>query len=116
MKLKDQVTSVKLSNRLHELGVKSPSIFYRDSTKSKENAIEAWNKNFTPSYCPDNVSCYTLSELGKGLPKGYIWIEPNYGEDTVRAKAKTEVNARALMLIYVIGNKLTYDKRAMGVN
>jgi hypothetical protein len=122
MKLENQVTDVETSNRMHELGFTEPSIFYRDWTGAKEDEILQWEK---PSYCPDNVNCYTVAELGEMLPEGFItqkagrqwdcygariyWDEVNSGDEKARAMeffADTEANARAKMLIYLKEQKL----------
>jgi len=67
MKLVNQVTSVKLSNRLLELGVRKESQFYRDWTGAKEDEILMW-ENTDGDVCLDNVNCYTAAELGEMLP------------------------------------------------
>ena len=125
MKLENQVTNVELSNKLHELGVTEPSLFFRDSTKSKEEDIEFWGK---PDYCPDNVACYTTAELGELLPNGidYIitttkcanrWlcrcehIKGAFREILHDEWDETEANARAKCLIYLIENNLLIVKK-----
>jgi hypothetical protein len=119
MKKTQQVTSVELSNRLHELGVTTPSMFFREWTGAKEDEIEMW-KDEDGEYCLDNVNCYTVAELGEILPYNwfnfYVWDEENltgYGLELVhsifeehREIADTEANARAKMLIYLIENNL----------
>ena len=114
MKLENQVTSVLLSNKIHELGVTSPSMFYRDSTKSSESAIEIWDEK-DGDYCPDNVNCYTVAELGEILLKafnklGRIEINDPRGRYGRLAKKmynlEDEANARAKMLIYLLENNL----------
>ena len=122
MKLENQVTNVKLSNKLHELGVTEPSLFFRDSTKSKEEDIEFWGK---PDYCPDNVACYTTAELGEILPEGLFTDKGAESKDWMGCFARfskfnrisdgesvdsfslerTEANARAKLLIYVLKQK-----------
>ena len=115
MKLENQVTNVYLSNKLHELGVIEPSLFFRDSTKSKEEDIEFWGK---PDYCPDNVACYTTAELGKMLNKaGSDKFIKAYGEvfnfknttwvgilGIMNLMKDPEMGAR--MLIYLLENNL----------
>jgi len=56
------VTSVKLSNKIHELGVILPSRFYRECTTSEE--VQMWDGS---DYCPDNVNCFTADELAEKL-------------------------------------------------
>jgi len=67
MKLVNQVTSVELSNRLLELGVRKESQFYRDWTGAEEDEILMW-ENRNGDVCLDNVNCYTVAELGEMLP------------------------------------------------
>jgi hypothetical protein len=115
MKLEDQVTSVAISNQLHKLGVSAPSVFFREWTGAKETEIETWRGNRS-SYCPDNVSCYTVAELGELLPKWYSswldveadpalrlgrsWVCQNdKAGDAHFEVAATEADARAKMLI-----------------
>ena len=126
MDLEKQVTSVELSNKLHKLGVAKPSIFYREWTGAKEDEIEPWNDKFIPDYCPDNVNCYTVAELGEMLPDGiftdkgafdFKWnaCAARYSKFNTIAdgeavdflfKAETEADARAKMLIYLLENNL----------
>ncbi|HDY66241.1 MAG TPA: hypothetical protein ENH85_00465 [Candidatus Scalindua sp.] len=108
MRLQDQVSNVELSNKLKKLGVVKPSLFFRDWTGAKEDAIEM---NEKPEFNLDNVNCYSVAELGEMLPdhtpsdkergEWYIFIGGHSP-----AKAKTEANARAKMLIYLIENGL----------
>lgn len=127
MKLQEQVTSVELSNKLRDLfdaaRVQKPSIFYRDFRGAKEDAIEMWGNK--PDWCEDNIPCYTVAELGDMLPDA-VWMggqkdlvcyktgdgwfvryENSSIEEVARSeKEKTEADARAKMLIYLIENKL----------
>jgi hypothetical protein len=121
MKLEARVTSVELSNRLHKLGVIASSLYYREWTGAKASEIEAWGE---PSYCEDNVNCFTVSELGEMLPKWTLsWRDTDdyeeegvkYGRAYVCGRehemkergedffvADTEADARAKMLIYLL--------------
>ena len=117
MELKNQVTSVDLSNKIHELGITTPSIFYREWTGAKALEIEMW-ESLTGDYCPDNINCYTAEELGEMLPK-YFESKKCFDENTKKhfyliscQEAKfegnplfideeTEADARAKMLIYL---------------
>lgn len=125
MKLQEQVTSVKISNRLHELEVRTPSLFFRDSTRSEEYQIDRWGGT-EGGYCLDNVNCYTSSELGEMLPESvknnsallYIWKDDanQWRVDYSRwgmakigymiEKENTIANAMGKMLIYLLENKL----------
>ena len=117
MELKDQVTSVELSNKIHELGVIFPSMFYRDWTGAKEEEIQMWE---TPDYCPDNVNCFTVAELGEKLQDysgnveydgkfkkwRIIYFESSYTTEIIGSEA----DARAKLLIYLLENKLLKAK------
>lgn len=121
MKLAQQVTSVKLSNKLHVLGVTTPSTFFREQTGAKENEIDQ-RPDEDGDNCLGNVNCYTVPELGKMLPKwfsshldvksgegdeglGNVWISSQPMNDVENIEfqcAGTEADARAKMLIYLI--------------
>ena len=111
MKIQDQVTSLELSERLEELGVKQKSYF----------RWNMYNKTITDDGM--GVRCipaYTTSELGEMLPgvvkgeglvsrkcqvKRKYWI---CGYTNIYFQnGKTEVDARAKMLIYLLENNLT---------
>ena len=66
MELKDQVTNVEISNKIHDLGITTPSLYYREWKGAKEDEIKI---NKDQDYCPDNVNCYTAAELWKHLPQ-----------------------------------------------
>ena len=119
MKLANQVTSVELSNRLLELGVRKESQFYRDWTGAKEDEILIW-ENTDGDVCLDNVNCYTVAELlelapastsilkktdirGIASPRYYVETFEHYRN---RDFSENPADALALMLIYLIENKL----------
>lgn len=124
MNLENQVTSLELSKKLKELGVKQESLFW-------------WYRKYRPNYHLytsielseieagiDRVSAFTVAELGEVIMKwewdcpekdreGWLWKEwrpgvamiPHYiinqpDEDI------TEADARAKMLVYLLENKL----------
>jgi hypothetical protein len=130
MTLENQVTSLELSEKLKELGVKQESLF--------------WYQNELLSYCPEfcnwgidsygmniaynqAIAAFTVAELGEMLP---LMIE-DYGNENIdlylniqklrdgsweieyrsyqityiSKSESTEANARAAMLIYLIENK-----------
>jgi hypothetical protein len=64
--LKKQVTSVKISLHLKELGFTEPSRYFREWIGSKADEIYACG-NYRKEYCVDNVNCYTADELGRVL-------------------------------------------------
>lgn len=118
MKIENQVTSLELSKKLKELGVKQESAFYWyfsiDDNKWKitDNELlkdERWEWCFA----------FTVAELGEMLPKhcksfqayntkknNKWWCEySQYGVIDTKY-AETEANARAKMLIYLLENNL----------
>lgn len=120
MKLQQQVTSLELSKRLKELGVKQWSLFYwsiADDRKTMEIRYQTYvsevNEETVPYY-----SAFTVAELGemfpqeytsqKGLIYGGYWVCGiwNVQEEQELQKARTEADARAKMLIYLLENNL----------
>lgn len=121
MKIKDQVTNVELSNKLKDLGVVYPSLFFRDSRKSNDEDVEAFT-NYQEYHSPDNVNCFTVAELGEMLPDGFathIMLNEFKGQwrcvANLRLKevpdviAQNEADARGLMLIALIENGKIYE-------
>ncbi len=127
MKLESQVTSLELSKRLKELGVKQESYFQWRCTESEENPphwhIEYGRDDF---HYPNYVSAFTVAELGEMLPESIEetewthileidhWDEGKWhivyasakGDYFAEVHAETEADARAKMLIYLIENNL----------
>lgn len=125
MKLEDQVCSLELAMKLKALGVKQKSVFVWEYYSDKCYAV----KYIPFAVVPDNFnknqiySAFSVAELGEFLP-----IEIPYTEDgqndvsffmssktlegewwvnyTKGITAKTEANARALMLIHLIENNI----------
>lgn len=122
MKLESQVTSLEISKRLKELGVKQESFFHWCGLKN----YNIQYGNFV--YMGDVVSAFTVAELGEMLPRGfrsgrcspkfqrkkgaykaYNWHD-GYGTLEKIDKdffADTEADARGKMLIYLLENNLT---------
>jgi len=121
MNLEQQVTSLALSKRLKELGVKQESIFfwsYYDDGHSKDKPGIAFADNCNLSFMENLVSAFTVAELGQLLygeetphskGGGGYWETSEY-YDLVdgrhRITADTEAEARGLMLAHLIENKL----------
>jgi len=131
MELKEQVTSLELSKKLKELGVKQESLFYWETYRSDQFDEAPHPKiiNFKeePGFSENSLySAFTVAELGEMLP---VVIEsPPYtiqylkqGNsglwtlnlcDDFRHKIeftiqeKSEADARAKMLIYLLENNL----------
>lgn len=133
MKLEQQVTSLELSKRLKELGVRQESIFhwikaYYDEDDCYVNE-PVWlitpKYNSSDSNIVDFVSAFTVAELGELLPtdiklQGEVaWFETrkktttgswivayDAEEPCIFETADTEADARAKMLIHLIKNDL----------
>lgn len=73
MKLEDQVTSIEISKRLKELGIKQEGVFSWALVVTKHG--ENWGLNLTDLVYvipPKEVySAFTVAELGELLPVGY---------------------------------------------
>jgi hypothetical protein len=121
MKLELQVTSLELSKRLKELGVKQESVFWWNVLfNSGETELENFQRYKTSdgSPCDDSISAFTVAELGEMLPAGYAsahgkdmkWIcfceFKRSGDEGYLKHGDTEADARAQMLIYLLENKL----------
>lgn len=129
MKLEQQVVTLGLAKKLKELGVKQESYF------EWRQYEWGWNVGKTQSMADelDFVSAFTVAELGEMLPvrdylsegivkdredlaswvtfksdgKWHCHLTWRYSRDKVEAiKADTEADARAIMLIYLLENKL----------
>jgi hypothetical protein len=112
MKIEDQVCSLELAQKLKELGVKQSSLFsfiyYKGMTftgyELKQTAWKLEDQEY--------VSAFTVAELGEMLPENIITFKfkemyeccflnsPHRTNFTF----KTEANARAKMLIYLLEN------------
>jgi hypothetical protein len=110
MKLENQVVSLDLAKRLKELGVKQESLFYWHDSEviSDDSRLRV----------PEDVSAFTVAELGEMLPvnsetkriavtnEWYCrfrhWKANGHGYDEYQQDAKTEADARAKMLIYLL--------------
>ena len=73
MKLGKQVTNLKLSKKLKELGVKQESLFvWRKHPMMADDASNAWNLVYLDGfthYQKGDVSAFTVAELGERLPE-----------------------------------------------
>ena len=121
MKLEEQVCSLKLAKQLKELGVKQVSIFCwcDDSWKQNcglKNNVAYWVE-YNDGGCKEDadiLSAFTVAELGEMLPRHLIQERPpksfliGYVDENIKhfETAKTEADARAKMLIYLLKNKL----------
>lgn len=131
MKLEEQVTSLKLSKKLKELGVKQESLFaWANVNQGGKNwKMEVIKNDFQA--LNEFVSAFTVAELGEMLPGeiktkafgcghtnwmiqcGWTVLEHyltyhcmNCQEEIESFEDKNEADVRAKMLIYLLENKL----------
>lgn len=118
MKQEDQVVSLEPAKRMKELGFEQKSLFWWCKYKNAGEYYLAYGNR------PDQISAYTVAELGEMLPlwtdtykatKGFhckFWTgkpDPLRLESVSRHYticADTEADARAKMLIYLHENNL----------
>lgn len=118
MKLEDQVTNLELSKKLKELGVKQESLFYWIPNKNKKMVILPVVHDSLVMY-ENGYSAFTVAELGEMFQDCYkndkYWKLPWSIKDFYSFKWCSEVDnrgshieadARAILLIYLIENKL----------
>ena len=118
MKIEEQVTSLELSKRLKELGVKQESLFWWLNTGKifdGEDYPDAWSAHFDEEETENEqaISAFTAVELGKMIPRNYgssLLIELRKNGWLFRVPGfevldKSEANARAKLLIFLIENQ-----------
>lgn len=133
MKLEDQVVSLELAKRLKALGVKQESLFYWGEKRNPLVSEFPWglisrfeigagiDQALSAIYKGEGISAFTVAELGEMLPawvkiqvyrRGNLWkiirlsSVVKIGEPNEIYEAKTEADARARMLIYLLENNL----------
>jgi hypothetical protein len=119
MQLENQVTSLPLAQRLKSLDVVTPSIFFWRGVEGYEVAYSARAENHNEY--SNAISAFTVAELGEmlqnasssedyvQLPSWHKKLRGYASPSTWLGKAvdeKTEADARAKMLIYLLENKL----------
>ncbi|VVC75964.1 hypothetical protein AQUSIP_12650 [Aquicella siphonis] len=127
MKLEEQVISLDLARKLHDLGVRSESLFrWHDPLNDNDWEPTALKKAYIEKhdYNPENYPAYTVAELGEMLPvciQDYYWLEIHkiarnkydgfiikYVNDSFYSifitANKKEADARCLTLVYLIEN------------
>ena len=134
MKIKDQVVSLNLAKKLKKLGVEQDSLWYwiynmverveKPHLKLKQQTT-SWkvNKEDRDGGVIKYYSAFTVAELGNKLPgntfsfkdKAWIcrWRDQVKGSvefTNYQFPAKSEANARAKCLIYLIENTLPVKK------
>jgi hypothetical protein len=123
MKLENRVSNLELSRKLKELGCKQESLFYYDPRNGKlRYGFDSYtDKDGKMKWF---ISAFTVAELGEMLPE-YIEIKKigkflesrkymnqwkvsycNNSGCFPSFNADTEADARGLMLIYLLENKL----------
>lgn len=126
MKIENQVVSLDIAKRLKELGVPQESYFHWSFIDFTQQETSEWQ------ICigRQDINCfsaYTVAELGELLPflfkkddKSFAWNvyptenkkweswfeDASYSLVGSKFHADTEANARGLMLIYLLENKL----------
>ena len=113
MKLENQVCILKLSKKLNDLGVKQDSLFYHvidgnDKMLLNHKSNVTWNGRKCLNY-----SAFTVAELGRdyyftkktGSKTEKDWECRNEYDSHITFE-KTEANARAKMLLYLIKTRL----------
>ena len=110
MTLESQVASLDLCKRLKELGVKQESLFYWSFHKAAKPELKLSDALREKTHWED-FAAFTVAELGEMLPpmtpskladtsvNERRWSCGMYPDDF---RAKTEADARAAMLIYLI--------------
>lgn len=132
MKLENQVSSLELSKKLKELGVKQESLFYWSGNPGVEYKLHNSDCGHRPETGGNDMFCsaFTSSELGEMLPEvinggllstrrcnegwyaryedlnNSIVIPNNIPKPFIGEYHETEANCRAKMLIYLIENGL----------
>lgn len=103
-----EVCSIELAKQLYELGVAQNSKFawnYFTDDPNKGNLIHV-DPHIEYAFC---YSAFTVAELGEMLPpkcrsmkiEDGMWFAKTSSAENVSARANTEANARALLLIYL---------------
>ena len=138
MKIENQLTNLELSRKLEKLGVKQESLWWWIDGHLK--VIDGRNTTVEPYILLDSemeelksrepivmgyYSAFTVAELGEMLPERYSTVKQfgkyrcfkiQNGDENGRFTAqisddaKTEANARAKMLIYLIENGLLKEE------
>ena len=122
MKIEDQVCSLELAKRLKELGVNQESVFWwtdEDLVLMGGYKNTDWKISDTKGLYEQcaYTSAFTVAELGEMLPEGtttepfaigqYLCTYRRPNHKRVSIYEPTEADARAKMLIYLIGKQLT---------
>lgn len=120
MNIEQQVCSLELSKRLHELGVKSDSIFVHIIEEGGNHRIICLLQEFKHLQIRyvETYNAYTAGELGLILPDGHysmkheheftVWDDAIASDAALRlvraTQSKSEADCRAKALIWLIEN------------
>lgn len=121
MRLEEQVISLELAKKLKDAGVKQESYFYWHLAKfseAKASVPDMWiitELRGRRNLLPDECSAFTVAELGILLPMDRIctnknkqfaiWFESASPITESIITGETEADARAKMLIHLLGEK-----------
>lgn len=117
MKLEKQLVNLELSQKIKDLGVKQESLFYWIQDMGGEYFLgtkKQMESHKVLRYVQKHYSAFTVAELGEMLPE-YIktWkrmdkfiISRELERPPYITVEKTEADARAKMLIYLLENNL----------
>ena len=109
MKLQNQVTSLELSKKLKELGVKQESLFYWQMLPNGEFFLRAGTATFNG--CKIIASAFSVAEIGEMLPnctqswcveKEWICIFKCVSGFMDEFYGNTEADSRTKLLIHLI--------------
>ena len=118
MKLESQVVSLELAKKLKELGVNQNSLAFWVSGENQSPIVlinfQIGQRNISGDKLSRIASAFTSAELGMIMPEINFqtyreksgWVITDHQINLPVEKAKTEANARAKILIYLIENKL----------
>lgn len=117
MTLEQQVCSLELAQKLKELGVRQESLFYwQEYMETKISCVFGRHRYFNGT----ESSAFTVAELGEMLPTEVLGeltdmlptrtisggFRVNLDDEGMLYAGKSEADARAKMLIYLLENKL----------
>ena len=116
MKLENQVCSLESAKRLKELSVNKDSLYYWYNCTDHPGEWRITDIKLNNDLDKE-TSAYTVAELGEMLPSGLVTSGRKYKDifmcvygnpeiDLVFKEEKTEAEARAKMLIYLLENNI----------
>jgi len=108
MKIQQQVISLELAQKLKKLGCKQDSLWWWIDPNIK--GLEPYLADHKKKTTGETYPAYSVAELGEMLPRGYAshklgdeWYCLATEKDR-DCSSKSEANARAKMLIYLLEN------------